>query len=167
MNCFTCKKNFFYLLFSSILLLFLYACESDTDFEKNLDVNTQHWNYNDTLAFEFNISDSDARYNLLLNIRHRDVFEWQNLYVKMVVLDPTNQTQIREINIPLCEDDGAWIGNCTGDLCFLRVFLAEHRKIFPIKGSYKILIFQDMRTDDLKNVLAVGLRIEKSIHKKK
>lgn len=154
-------------LLSLGVLCLLSACTSEAIYEKNNDIDCNNWQYGDTVAFNFNITDSAMRYNLLLNVRHRDVFEWQNLYVKMVVINPKNEIQTKEINIPLCTEDGAWIGNCTGDLCFLRVYLAEHKKLFPVNGNYKVLVFQDMRVSPLKNILAIGLRVEPSPGKKK
>lgn len=150
-----------------ILSGLLSACSSEALYEKNNAVPCDSWQYSDTVAFNFKITDSAMRYNLLLNVRHRDVYEWQNLFIKMVVINPKNEVQTKEINIPLCSEDGAWIGNCTGDLCFLRVYLAEHKKLFPVNGNYKVLIMQDMRVNPLKNILAIGLRVEPSPGKKK
>lgn len=150
-----------------VLLGILSSCSTEALYEKNNAVACDNWQYSDTVAFNFKITDSAMRYNLLLNVRHRDVYEWQNLFVKMVVINPKNEIQTKEINIPLCTEDGAWIGNCTGDLCFLRVYLAEHKKLFPINGNYKVLIMQDMRVSALKNILAIGLRVEPSPSKKK
>lgn len=143
------------------------SCDQTALYEKNLDVDCSAWNYNDTLLYTFDIQDSNQRYNLLVNLRHRDVYEWQNIYLKMSIMDPYGQVQTQEINVPLCEEDGAWIGNCTGDICFLRAYLIEHKKIFRRKGTYKIMILQDMRTDALKNILAVGVRVEPSPSKNK
>lgn len=148
------------------LTILLSSCTSTALYERNLDVDCNSWNYNDTLLYTIEIKDSNQRYNLLLNLRHRDVYEWQNLYLKMAIMDPTGQVKSQEVNIPMCEEDGAWIGNCTGDVCFLRAYLIEHKKIFRTPGTYKIMILQDMRTDALKNILAVGIRVEPSPSKR-
>ncbi|MBP7477996.1 MAG: gliding motility lipoprotein GldH [Chitinophagales bacterium] len=157
-------NRFIFLTFFSALLFLFTACNRDRLYETNIDIPSKGWDYRDSLKFEVTIPDSLTHYNFILNIRHRDVYEWQNLYVKLHTIFPDKSMETKEINLPLCDDAGAWYGDCTGDICFARVFIKERRR-FPMTGKYTFILEQDMRTNPLQNVFAMGMRIEESAKK--
>lgn len=144
-----------------VLSLILTGCQTEMIFEKNQPINCYGWKINDTIVFDVKIEDIHQKYDLSLNVRHRDVYEFMNLYLNVITLLPNNELKKEVISLPLCDDGGKWYGNCTGDVCFQRIYIM--RKVaFPIAGTYSFRINQEMRTEELENLFDLGLRVEKS-----
>ncbi len=99
-----------------------------------------------------------------INIRHRDIYDYTNLYIKIQTIHPTGETTSQVISLPLSDDEGKWLGKCSGDICFNRVYLMK-KIMFQAKGKYMFNINQEMRQDHLKNILDIGLKIEKAKRK--
>jgi len=144
-----------------LILCTLYSCQSDVVFEKNIPINTYNWEVTDTLKFEVDVEDTSSKYDLSLNVRHRDIYDFMNLYVKIITILPNGEKKNEVVSLPLCDDGGKWLGKCSGDICFSRIILMR-KIIFPQKGNYQFLINQEMRQENLKNILDLGLRLEKS-----
>lgn len=154
-------KNIFLVSIFSFLII---GCQSDVLYEQNIPVNAFDWEVNDTLNYEITIDDTSEKYDLSVNIRHRDIYDYTNLYIKIQTIQPDNKATSQVISLPLCDDAGKWLGKCSGDICFNRIYLMK-KIIFPVKGKYKFLINQEMRQDHLKNILDIGLKIEKAKRK--
>jgi gliding motility-associated lipoprotein GldH len=130
-------------------------------FEKNLPINCDGWRLDDSLVYEVKIDDIQQKYDLSINVRHRDIYEFMNLYVNIITRMPNNSIKKEIISLPLCDDGGKWYGNCSGDVCFQRMYLMKN-VVFPIAGVYTFRINQEMRTEELRNLFDIGLRVEKS-----
>jgi gliding motility-associated lipoprotein GldH len=152
-------------VFFSILSFILIGCQSDVLYEQNIPVNAFDWEVSDTLKYEINIDDTTEKYDLSVNIRHRDIYDYTNLYLKIQTMHPTGEVISQVISLPLSDEEGKWLGKCSGDICFNRVYLMK-KIMFKSKGKYKFYINQEMRQDHLKNILDIGLKIEKSKQKK-
>lgn len=151
---------------SKFILIFIIGCsfvgcQYDVLYEKNIPVNTYQWNILDTLRYDIEIKDSLQKYDLSISIRHRDQYDYTNLYINIHTLLPNGTTKSELVSLPLCDESGNWLGKCSGDICFSRILLMKKIQ-FPITGKYRFYITQEMRQQDLKNILDVGMRLEKS-----
>ena len=61
----------------------------------------------------------------------------------------------------LADEKGKWLGKGFGYIRDNRIPYKRNIR-FPFKGYYKFEIKQAMRTDDLKGISSIGVRIEKS-----
>jgi gliding motility-associated lipoprotein GldH len=147
-----------------LCLSLLIGCDTDVVYEKSNPVNTYGWHMTDSLRYIVNIDDSMQRFDLSLGVRHRDIYDYTNLYVKVITKLPTGEVKSEVISLPLCDESGKWLGKCAGDICFARILLLK-RTYFPIKGSYAFYVMHEMRQDKLKNILDISLRLEKSAKK--
>ena len=145
-------------------LSILIGCDTDVIYEKSIPVSAFGWQMDDSLKYVVDIHDSAQRYDLSLSVRHRDVYDYTNLYVKVFTKLPTGEVKSEVVSLPLCDESGKWLGKCAGDICFSRILLLK-RTYFPVKGEYIFYVKHEMRQDKLKNVLDLGLRIEKSAKK--
>jgi gliding motility-associated lipoprotein GldH len=152
------------LFLTFILSLFIIGCQSKVVYEENIPVNTYDWAADDTLKYEIDIEDTAEKYDLSVNVRHRDIYDFTNLYIKIQTRMPSGESKSEIVSLPLSDDAGKWLGKCSGDICFNRIYLMR-KLIFPSKGKYTFLINQEMRQDHLKNILDLGLKIEKAKRK--
>ena len=140
------------------------ACQTDVVYENTIPINVYGWNMADTLKFNLKIEDSAERYDLSLSVRHRDIYDYTNLYVKVISRLPNGEIKSEVVSLPLCDEAGKWLGKCAGDICFSRILLMK-RTYYPIKGEYQFYVIHEMRQEKLRNLLDIGLRLEKSIKK--
>lgn len=151
----------FRILVAFFTLCSLIGCDTSVVYEKSIPVNTYGWRMTDSLHYEIDIQDSSQRYDLSVAIRHRDVYDYTNLYVKIITILPNGEVKSEVVSLPLCDESGKWMGKCAGDICFSRILILK-RTYFPIKGTYRFYIIHEMRQEKLKNILDMSLRLEKS-----
>ena len=119
------------------------------------------WNYSDTIHFAFSIQDTLQRYNLYLDVGHRDDYPFQNLYVNIHSKTPKGELIKDQHSLELQEKDGFWMGDCRGKSCELRFILREGLA-FPEIGEYKISVEQYSREENLKGIQSLGIYLEKA-----
>lgn len=145
-----------------IALTFLVACDQDRVFEENIELDNGYWLADSAENFTFSISDTTVRYNIYYNIRNTVTYPFQNIYVDYVLADSTG----RQIDGNLINQDlfhprsGEPYGSGLGDV-FDHQFPLLTNYPFPITGDYTVSMKQYMRRDTLKDILAVGIRVEK------
>ncbi|MFN3839735.1 MAG: gliding motility lipoprotein GldH [Cyclobacteriaceae bacterium] len=147
------------------LMLLLTACDSSRIYEKNHNFAKRWWVASEQPRFDFEIPDSSKPYNLYLNVRNESVYAFSNLYVTWHLLDSAGTELQQKLTTEFLFDKktGKPLGKSgIGDIYDHRFpLLSNHR--FPYTGRYALQFEHFMRTDTLKGVLAVGLRIEKPL----
>ncbi len=136
------------------------ACDPGFLFEKNVTVDASGWEASDPVAIDFQIQDTISPVNLYVNIRHNTSYDKSNLYLFVDTWYPNGHHTRDTLEFILAEPDGQWIGEGLGKIKSLQVPIARGVR-FPMAGDYKMEFEQAMRTDDLKGVEDIGLRIEK------
>ncbi|MFN8276310.1 MAG: gliding motility lipoprotein GldH [Chitinophagales bacterium] len=144
-----------------VVALILGSCDRQRVYETNFPVEGESWPYTDAKSFTFDISDTTARYNIFINVRHSFEFEWRNMYVQVSTQFPDGKHIQKRVNLPLSEADGHWYGHCMGDNCDMPVLIQQAAK-FPMKGKYTFTLQQDMRVNPLPRIKAIGLRVERA-----
>ncbi len=147
-----------------LLLTLSIGCERNSYFDKNIPIDCFGWKMTDTLLYVVDINDVNQKYDLSINIRHRDIYEFMNIYLNLETILPNGEIKKEIVSIPLCDESGVWQGKCSGDICYQRVYLMK-RILFPVKGKYLFKLNHEMRIEKLKNIFDVGLRIDHSVKK--
>lgn len=155
----------FRLVFVFFLLFGFLSCSDSAELDVFLDVEGEKWAYADCKEFEWNCEDTAVRYDLLLNIRHKGNYEWQNIYIKVRVIDPLGEERVYLRSAALTDEEGYWVGKGMGVWKVATPVLLpklEGKKL----GKYRIILEQHMRVDPLEGVGQVGLKIVKRPVKK-
>ncbi len=153
-----------YLLPVAVTLM-LAACDSSRLYEQNHTFTQRLWTVNDQPVFEFTITDNSIPYNLYITVRNESVYPYANLYLTYHLLDSADTEMQQKLITEFLFDkkSGRPLGQSgIGDIYDHR-FLLLGNHVFPYSGRYTMRFEQFMRTDTLKGVLAVGLRVEKDI----
>lgn len=140
-------------------LLTLSSCEPNYIFEQTYQLEEDTWTYTDSLSFEIDVKDTLKIYNLYLDLKHSTDFGYQNLYTKINTTFPAGQQISETLSLELQHKSGMWFGDCSGDYCKLRIPIQEGA-YFNSSGLHTITIHQFMRTDSLKGVKSLSLRVE-------
>lgn len=146
-----------------LISLFFTSCERDIVFEGKQDFPERYWVFNNPAIFNFDITDINSRYDILVNIRNSATYPYQNIYLQYYLEDETGRLLSSDLkNIQLFNAvTGVPVGKGLGDLYDVeRPFLDSYQ--FESTGKYSIRIDQFMRQDSLPEIVSVGLRIKYS-----
>lgn len=148
-----------------ILLLAIAGCDSSRLYEKNHEFTHRWWAATEQPQFNFEIPDNTQPYNLYCNVRNESAYPFANLYVTWHLLDSAGRELHQKLVTEFLFDKktGKPLGRSgIGDIYDHR-FLLLGNHVFPYNGQYTVRFEQFMRTDTLKGVLAVGVRVEKHL----
>jgi gliding motility-associated lipoprotein GldH len=146
------------------VLLILTACDSSRIYEKNHAFAQRWWTAAEQPQFDFTIADTTQPYNLYFNVRNESVYPYANVYVTYHLLDSAGRELQQKLITEFLFDKktGKPLGQSgIGDI-FDHRFLLLKNYSFPYSGQYTLRFEHFMRTDTLKGVLAVGVRVEKA-----
>ncbi len=142
------------------LCIILFSCTNSAYYEKYQTIEGQ-WDKNKELFFIYEIDDSLASYNLLLEIRNNNLYPYQNLWLFCSEEQPEGTLRRDTIECILADDFGKWKG--TGISIYHISVPIRTKYIFPNKGKYTFIIRQGMRDDRLRGIEQIGVRIEKNL----
>lgn len=159
------KKRIFLCLVPCALYLVLCAllfvsCTTIDLYEKSVAIPGHSWKNDFKPSFTFSIKDTASPYQLFLILRHNDKYNYNNIYINLSAKLPGSDSarKIRK-DLTLATDDKGWLGSGMDDIYEHRIPLGDPERLKT--GIYTFAVEQIMREDPLKNVLNVGLRIEK------
>jgi gliding motility-associated lipoprotein GldH len=138
--------------------LLLVACSQDYILNKKYDIVNNNWTYADSLRFEFEIKDTTALHNLVLNVKHTTNFSYQNLYTRIHTQFPDGQRLSKPVSLELADKTGAWQGDCNSKSCTLEIPIQENT-YFNQVGNYEIIVEQFMRDSIVGGIQALGLKV--------
>jgi len=151
--------------FLFLTLLAFSACDKNRVFEKNREIKDYTWDSKSKAAFTFDIQDTAVLYNIYVNVRHADFYQFSNLWLMVRTTFPDGKQLSKRIEIPLSNADGAWYGEGLGDI-WDASHLIQQGAYFNKAGKYTFELEHNMRKDPLPGIMAIGLRVEDTHVKK-
>lgn len=145
----------------SLLSLLWFSCAKIDLFEKQEDIPSQEWFYNNNPAFTFQITDTSSLYNLYIVLRHTDAYNYSNIWLRISSKGPHDTTHFQNINLVLANDANGWEGTGTDDIFEVRKNITPGPVPFKRPGDYTFSVAQIMRENPLRYILNVGIRVEK------
>ena len=142
-----------------LFVLFLFsACSgtSETVEMKNLDGN---WNKKAEQKFSLNISDAQVPKNIIFVVRNNNEYPYSNLRLITRISSGKNVIETDTLNYVLAKPNGEWLGSGFGDTKEI-LFQYKLKYKFPKNGEYSLGIIQAMRTDNLKGIEDIGVKLE-------
>lgn len=151
---------FFKLFSCAILCLLFSSCDQKRVFEKNIPISDGIWNVDEKPFFELDVQDTISTQNFYINLRNSGAYPYSNVFIFIETLFPDSTIAKDTVECFLADTHGKWLGKGSGDIWDNQV-LFKKGVVFPKPGKYKFTFQQGMRSDELKEILDVGLRIEK------
>ena len=149
------------IIIASVLMFSIYGCNEIGLFEKVFFTQSQQWSQAFQPEVKFYVSDTSSSYLVYFTVRHDDAYLYNNLWIKLYSKMPGDTTEYQErFDIPLA-DGKRWLGTGMDDIFNHRVLLYRSPVKFAKSGEYYLRIAHDMRTDPVKYIFNVGIRIEK------
>jgi gliding motility-associated lipoprotein GldH len=144
-----------------LIATFAISCDSNRIYEDNVDFKDRAWKIAEPAKFEFQISDTTKRYNLLMDVRNSTDYPFARLFVNYDLKKDSIALSKELISVYLFDQKtGKPFGNSgIGDIYDHQFFLLKNYS-FKKMGQYQMGLKQFMRQDTIPGILAVGLRVE-------
>lgn len=150
-------------LYSAIIMLVLFGCDDSRVYEVNQDFDDQYWLVQEKPVFEFTIENEKEPYNIYCNLRNSVSYPYSRIFLNYTLTDSTGVVLKKElINSFLFDKKTGQPQGVSGlgDIYDHQLNLLKNFS-FEKPGKYSVQFEQFMRTDTLKGVLALGLRVER------
>jgi gliding motility-associated lipoprotein GldH len=153
-----------------LLLAFIFiSCDSDRVFDDYKSITSQ-WNKDSILTFNIKNIDTLQSYNLFINVRNNNDFEYSNLFLISEIQFPQGKVITDTLEYEMAAPNGKWLGTGFGDVKENKLWYKEKVR-FPESGKYKVSIKHAMRKngseqgiENLKGITEIGFRIEKILN---
>lgn len=146
-------------LFCMLLVIAFSSCDSNRVYEDYYSLGATGWNKDSVAVFQFQVEDTTAHYNLLVNTRNLENYPYSNLWLFVDVTSPDSVAIRDTLEVQLALPNGKWTGKGTGGV-YENQFMYRRNVFFPKQGNYTFKIQQGMREANLKGLKDIGFRIE-------
>lgn len=150
------KQLYFFLL----IAMLIGGCIKIDLYEKQVAIPSQKWSYDFTPEFSFEIKDTTSQFLIYITIRHTELYQFNNIWLKVGSKAPGDSIRVQDINLKLASSS-QWDGTGMGDIYEVRKLISPGPVSFRKAGNYTFTISQIMRENPLKYIMNVGLRLEK------
>jgi len=150
-------KGLFIVLLASYILT---SCTTVDLYEKTASLSNHEWKSDYKPEFNFTITDTTALYQVFFVIRHTEKYNYNNIWVNYYYQPPNDTLHKEAREFQLATNEKGWLATGMDDIYEHRIKLAPDAGKLKA-GTYKFILENIMREDPLKEVLNVGVRIEK------
>lgn len=150
---------------AAFLTIFLLSqCRPIDLFERTVNIPLHQWASDFSPRFTFNLSDSQALYEVALVLRHTDAYPYNNIWLDIEIEAPDTLYRFRTEG-KLGDNEKGWLGTGIQDVYEHRIPLNRDLEkagvSFRKAGTYTFRLTQIMREDPLPHVLQAGIRVER------
>jgi len=131
------------------------------------------WKRDAVIDFNFKAPDTISTYDLFINIRNNNSYEFSNLFLIVDLTSPSNNKVIDTLEYEMTTSRGEWLGTGFSEIKENKLWYKEQFH-FQEEGEYKFNITHAIRKNgatngvvELKGITDVGFRIEKNTNEKK
>lgn len=159
-------RHLFFKIMTKYLAIFLFSslvlssCNSDAVYEQSIAIKDRSWTYDQKPSFAVKIEDNNAKYDLFINLRHTNAYDYSNFFVLLKEKGKGVKDTSYRKQILLAALDGQWYGNSAGSLYEIQ-HLAKENFTFPDTGVYTFTLEQNMRDNPLKEITDIGIKLVK------
>ena len=151
------------LIFKLFILLLMISgiiscSHNEVYFEYHSFANSE-WNRNDEAVFQVNIEDNLQPYNLSVELRNSNSYQFSNIWLFVDYRMPDGTSRKDTINAELADAYGKWYGK--GFSLYNRSITYKTSFLYPDTGIYVYTISQGMRENTLKGISDIGFKVSK------
>ena len=139
----------------------LTSCENGVVYQDAKIINKEGWYKNDLVSFDYSATDTAGTYDIIVDIRNTDKYEYQNFWLFLHFVSPDGIEFNDTLECVLADNYGHWIGKSSGSMYELPV-MALSEISFPKAGTYHFELAQGKRADTLQGIHEIGIRIKQT-----
>lgn len=149
------KVKYLALLLTSVLVG---ACTENVAFQATQSMPKGIWQKDNVVNFNFEWTDTVSYYDVVIDIRNQNNYPFQNFWLFANLYNPNGEVYRDTLECVLADNSGRWIGEGMGSVHHLPVSFLQNVQ-FQKNGHYRLELIQGMRTDSLKGISDIGMRI--------
>jgi gliding motility-associated lipoprotein GldH len=143
-----------------VAAVFFFSCTGGTIYDQYREIKENAWEKGEEYSFSFTIDDHSVPYNVTLNIRNSNRYPYRNLWLFYSEEPPIGPVLRDTVECLLADEYGKWYGR--GISLYQSAFSLKTNHVFPRKGEYRFWFMQGMRTDTLRGIQEIGLKVERA-----
>jgi len=159
-------RSAFSVSFLILVVVLVSSCDKKRVYDEYESIH--EWHKDSLVNFELDNIDSTKVYDLFINIRNNNDYQYSNLFLITEIKFPQGKVISDTLEYDMTKPNGEWLGTGFGDVKENKLWYKENVK-FDESGNYKVSIQQAMRKNgevngiqELEGITDVGFRIEKS-----
>lgn len=149
-----------FIIFATSITI-LTACDRKGVFDDNLIIPNEEWELNHIATFNFLATDTVSTHHIFVNTRNTTDFSNSNLYLFITTHAPNGATLRDTLECILANSKGDWLGKGFGRIRDNQIPYKKNIR-FPVEGNYIFEIQHGMRATTLKDIVSVGIRVERA-----
>jgi len=137
------------------------SCQGNSNYHHSETIPAKGWDLNETLYFQDSLRDDVPEHiHFEVNIRHSNLYPYQNLWMYIRTKTSDNTNRLDSINWRLSEPSGRWIGSGWGSLYSLSQRLPDLdiKKTFGARW-FSIEIQHGLQDETLPGIQDVGIHL--------
>jgi gliding motility-associated lipoprotein GldH len=144
-----------------LITLLAASCDKGRLVDAYVTVPDNGWNKDSLAFFVVDVPSIEQPMNIYLNVRNTPQYTSSNLWLFVDVVSPSGKYERDTVECILSDLHGKWIGKGWGSIYHVKrpykmgIRFAEH-------GKYEFKLSHGMRSNDLKGIRDIGLRVEKA-----
>ncbi|MCB9252014.1 MAG: gliding motility lipoprotein GldH [Flavobacteriales bacterium] len=143
-----------------ILFIFISGCTTVEVIDEWKNFKNHEWDKKQKVVIPVTISDTGFYYNLALNVRLTNDYKYSNLWVKLKITGPDSSSETKNHMLTLADHRGNWKGHNLGHIISFRLPVQKDL-VFSKKGEYRFEMEQFMRDTVLKEMVSIGIKLDK------
>lgn len=155
------KNSVLFILIAGLL----FSCDKKRVFDEYKSVG-EAWNKKTVVEFNLPDMDTTKKYNLFVNLRANDRYQFSNLFLIVAMEQPDGLTKVDTLEYLMAEPDGTLLGEGFSDIKESKLFYKGGVQ-FKSSKKNKVQIKQAVRqtgkvvgVENLEGITQVGFRIE-------
>ena len=147
------------------------SCDSNRVFDEYKSIPNQ-WHKDSIISFKFNPPDSINNYNLFINLRTNNEYQYSNLFLIVEMDFPNGKILKDTLEYRMADPSGKLLGSGFTDVKENKLWYKGYNEpfVFNESGEYNVLIQHAMRQngqvygiDNLEGITDIGFRVEHKI----
>ena len=159
-------RSAFFVSFLALMIVAFSSCDRNRVYDEYKSL--RGWNKDSAVTFQLNNIDSSKVYDLFINVRNNNEYQYSNLFLITEIKFPQGKVISDTLEYEMTKPNGKWLGTGFGDVKESKLWYKEDVR-FDEPGEYKVTIQQAMRKNGevdgiqvLEGITDVGFRIENS-----
>ena len=135
------------------------ACGKVSVYNNSIDIPNEKWSIDSLAVFKVSITDTLSVHDVYINLRNTTNYANSNLYLFIETRSPNGAMLRDTLECILADSYGRWVGKGFGALRDNRIPYKRSVR-FPEIGTYQFSIQHGMRTQSLKGIASVGVKVD-------
>jgi len=136
------------------------SCNPEIMYFDHADFRNNEWDRQNKPVFEAEITDTLTPARVDINLRTGSDYPYRNIYLFVSTFAPGGEQVTDTLEYMLADERGRRYGSGRGDIRELNLSYRQN-VYFPESGTYRFVIEHAMRTEVLKGVYDIGIKIRR------